>query len=345
MTFKSKTSSHLIVSCLLVLMAFSCKKDKSAESENTGWKLVSEITNDGKNASYCFSDGQTLMVRSLNQCYLFDQNHHLTESILLNNSPDFAYQVFPMVDNLIINIPNPGNLEVLCTDISNTVNNFGYYFGNSDSNILSLHPKGELTFEYAYILSEFKRILFKVSDKRGSNYSRLVMADIQGLSPQISIDLPGHIEETYLHFYDSGKFYFSDNTTGKKALYELDLFGHFTKISDFTFYTMCKSNGLYYGITPYHEFYVSSDRGRSWTKTNLELSGFNLLMAGDKVLLTLEDHISELHFNGMNSAYVNINNHGLEGNKITWLCKHQDRYYCTTKSGVFYIEEKYFKGM
>ena len=332
---------YLKISFFLILFQLACKRDKEIPAD-THWKLVSEVKNDARNASYCYSNGEILMVRSLNSYSLFDKNHRLISITSFDGDLSYGYRTFPMVNDIFINLGSRDNLEVNYQNIMKKFDFGGVYLGN-DTNVLSLENAFAGYMEPAYIGSPSGYYVFKVVDKKNLSYSTLRIADIRNAASVRPVPLPSHYSNIYLHLFDGGKYYFSDNTSTKEALYAMDSVGHFEKIANKAFLKLSKVNGVMYGLSSYYELFFSLDGGHTWGKSNYEMYTFNLIDIDGKAFYYRNNTITELQSDGKAMKGIDYNAKGLEGNEITWICKHNGRYYCTTKSGVFYIEEDYFK--
>jgi hypothetical protein len=330
---------NIIVICLIASFHIACKKTPEVSVENDQWKLLTTVDYDAKNASYCNSNGELLLIRSLNSYSLYGKNHEYKANISYDGSPSYGYRTFPMVNNIFISIGHPENLQVNFQNITNK-NDFGaFYFGN-DSNVLSFDDPHPVTNEPAYIGSPSGVYVFKHRDKTGN--IRLSIADIKNYLSIKGVSLPISYSNIVLHFYDGGKFYFSDNTNGSIALYTMDSTGQYQKIANQAFFKLTKVKDVLYGINSSRQLYLSYDGGYAWTKSTVEMHTFNLINIAGTAMYFRSNIIAELRLDGTVMNEIQYNAKGLEGNEITWICKHNDRYYCTTKSGVYYIEERFF---
>lgn len=330
---------------LLIAALFSCKNDKEVIPEKDYWKPFTEIQYDAKNASYCYSDGEILLIRSLESYALFDSNHNLKQRYGYLPNKTYGYNIFPLVNNIfisIINQPNPRLIEFY--NIKNT-NIYGAIRLEEDSNIISIDNHDMGIFEPAYIGSPSGYYIFKVIDKSNPDFTSFAIVNlkINGLYSIKRVPLPFIHSNIKLHFYDAGKFYFTDQDNNDRSLYTMDSTGSYEKIANIDFVRMTKINNIMYGITSYWQLYLSLDNGHTWTKSTVSMPTLNLIELNKMAIYYKGSSIAQLLIEGTNIKGITYNSKGLEGNEITYMCKHNDRYYCTTKSGVFYIEEKYFK--
>lgn len=199
--------------------------------------------------------------------------------------------------------------------------------------------------EPAYISSPSGYFIFKVIDKSNSNFASFAIVNItaNGTYTIKRVSLPFIRSNLKLHFYNNGKFYFTDQSNNNRSLYTMDSSGNYEKIASMDFVRMASVNNIMYGISSYYELFISFDYGHSWSASSVKMPTQNLINVNNMAIYYSNSSIAQLLVEGSKIKGIAYNSKGLEGNLITYICKHKDRYYCTTKSGVFYIEEKYFK--
>ncbi|MEZ4805792.1 MAG: hypothetical protein R2852_09990 [Bacteroidia bacterium] len=96
---------NISIILIVLTLLFACKKKESVNAvEEDSWKPVREITLADKNASYCYSNGELLLIRSLNSMSVFDANHTLKTRYLNFNSSLYKYRHFPMSNPYVITI-------------------------------------------------------------------------------------------------------------------------------------------------------------------------------------------------------------------------------------------------
>jgi hypothetical protein len=123
----------------------------------------------------------------------------------------------------------------------------------------------------------------------------------------------------------------------------MDSIGNYEKVGNRDFTVLRKVNGIMFGMLNNYLLTISYDNGKTWFDSNLSLPTPFLIGLNNKLFYHIDDSFGEIRLENQAINIVRYNSKGLEGNEITCICKHNDRYYCTTKTGVFYIEEKYFK--
>ncbi|MEZ4805790.1 MAG: hypothetical protein R2852_09980 [Bacteroidia bacterium] len=77
--------------------------------------------------------------------------------------------------------------------------------------------------------------------------------------------------------------------------------------------------------------------------SNFKINTPYLLEIDGKLFYYDTDNFGEIRIEGSTITNLRYISKGLEGNQITCICKHNNRYYCTTQTGVFYIEENTLK--
>lgn len=322
----------------LTLLQFSCKKQDVNIPENDSWKPVSELKFGEKNASYCYSNGDILMIRSLSGISLFDKYHRFLETYINYNSPLYQYRPFPMSNDYLITVYNEqGYIEFNPITEMSDMQAFKLH---SDSNFIKLDLLFDKAWTPAYINAPSGYYVFKIQDKSNINNATLAILNVKNTSSITKVRINDIAANTVLNLYDNGRFYFS---IGNQGLFSMDSIGNYEKVGNRAFSVLKKVNGVMYGILGNNLLSISYDNGKTWFDSDFSLPTPFLFALNDKLFYHTNDFFGEIRLENQTINNFRYNSKGLEGNEITCICKHNDRYYCTTKTGVFYIEEKYFK--
>ena len=334
--FEAMKIKTLIV--FVTLLQISCKKHDVNIPENDSWKPVSELKYGEKNASYCYSNGDILLIRSLSSVSFFDKSHRFSKTYINNNSPLYRNRPFPITNDYLITVYGEhGYIEFNpITDMSD-IEAFKLH---SDSNFIKLDLLFAKDWTPAYINSPSGYYVFKIQDKSNINNSTLAILNIKNTSFITKVKLNDIPANTVLNLYDNGRFYFS---IGNQGLFSMDSIGNYEKVGNRDFTVLRKVNGIMFGMLNNYLLTISYDNGKTWFDSNLSLPTPFLIGLNNKLFYHIDDYFGEIRLENQAINIVRYNSKGLEGNEITCICKHNDRYYCTTKTGVFYIEEKYFK--
>lgn len=330
---------YLLLSIGLILI--QCKKREiPVVKEDNYWKPVNKLNFGEKNARYCYSNGEELLIRSLSKYSLLDSQHQLIQTYLDNNLTSYLFRPFPMSGNYFISIVST-NGYIEYRSISSQNPDQGNFLLHQDSHILSLDQSFPNYAAPAFLSSNFGQFAFKVIDKSNNNLSTIALVNVRNNQVVNKIHLASRYNETILNLYHNQSFYLSQLN---KGLLKIDSMGNATKISDLTFTNILEANGILYGIGYGGTFnlYVSSDNGWNWVPSTFALPTLLMVTLDKKPFYLINDKIVQIKIEGNTIKSIEYNSNGLEGNEITWVCKHRGKYYCTTKSGVFYIEEKYF---
>lgn len=322
----------------ITLLQFSCKKVNVPTPENDSWKPVSELKYGQKNASYCNSNGDILLIRSLSSVSFFDKSHRFQKTYFNFNSPLYQYRPFPMTNNYLITVYGEDGYIEFSTipELSNTE----AFRLHSDTNFIRLDLLFAKSWTPAYINSPSGYYIFKIQDKSNPINATLAILNVKNTSVITKVKLNDIPANTVLNLYDNGKFYFS---IGNQGLFTMDSMGNYEKVGNRAFSVLKKANGIMYGMLGNYLLTISYDDGKTWFDSNFSLPAPYLIDLNNKLFYHDNDYFGEIRLENQAISNVRYNSKGLEGNEITYICKHNDRYYCTTKTGVFYIEEKYFK--
>lgn len=334
---------YLVFISIFIFLNLSCKKktEEVKPTEEDYWKPFNEIKYFNKNSSYCHSDGKILYIRSLDSYSVFDSNHVLIRSESNSTNINYRYTAFPLVNNQFINIYDPSYIDHKSIIGSSSPEGINL---DKDTSIVSIRNPAFFNYwDYPFIGSPSGYCVFKVSNSKNKNvngdYANLVVIDLNRNKYIKRIELP-ILGKIALHYYEKGKFYFS-NYYYDNSLYTLDSAGNYEKLANQGFLRLIKVNDLMIGIDG--GLYISFDQGITWNKSTINSPSLQVLSLDGKAIFYTWDNIGEIKIEGKLVKIIGYNKKGLEGNTITYLCKHRERYYCTTQSGVFYIEEKYFK--
>jgi hypothetical protein len=326
---------------LTTLLFFSCKEEEPIEVIDNSWKLFSEVKYQAKNASDCSVHNDLMIIRSLNSLSYINSNHQLLNQYPLFSNLSYGYKKFPTNSGYYLTLSDelyPSRIE--CRPFLNLTASVSFDF-NQDSTILGLERQLGL-YEPVYISSPSGQFLFKVKNNLNQSNSLLVLADINKPKNYQRIQLNSKPNYTSLHFYSSGKFYYS-STDLEHGLYTVDTLGHVEKISAQGFETIVESNGVFYALGSSFDLFISFDKGQTWQQSTLKAPSGNIVNLGQKTFFLDEEKIIEVVVVNNKIELITYNSKGMEGNAITALCNFNGRYYCATKSGVFYLKGEDFK--
>lgn len=331
---------HLFIFAFILLL--SCEKDDSVEIINDSWKLFDKIQYQAKNASNCFVQDELMIIRSLNSLSYIDKNNELLNQYVLISNPAYGYRYFPTNSGYLITIG--GGIYPTQVDFQpfSNLSDIASFSFHNDSTIEGLEILNGSLNEPAFISSPQGLFLFKIKESRSQLNSSLVIADVE--KPDVYKILPLNSKPNYtsLHFYYSGKFYLS-STDIDFGLFTIDSLGSIEKISDQSFGTVIESNGIFYAVGSSYELLISNDNGYTWKESSQKAPSVQIINLDTRTYFLVQDEIIEVTIIDDKIEFIKYNSKGLDGNSITTLCHFNGRFYCTTKSGVFYIEEEYFK--
>lgn len=337
--YKEHMKPYLLLFSLLLF--FSCKKEEPIEVIDNSWELFSEIAYQSKNASNCFVYNDKMIVRSLNSLSYIDKNHNLMNRYLMFSNLAYGYKQFPTNSGYNVTLSEglyPSRIE--CRPLMDLTGSISFDF-EQDSALLGLEKQLSI-YEPVYLSSPTGKFLFKVKENVTQKNTGLVLADILTPKNYQKIRLNSLPNNTSLNLYSSGRFYFS--TSGvDPGFFTVDTMGNVEKISSQGYPIVAESNGVFFAVGAFFDLSISFDQGQTWNQTTIKAPSGNIINLNNQTFILNEDHIIQVIIEYDNIQLLKYNSKGLEGNTITALCNFNGRYYCSTKSGVFYLQEENFK--
>lgn len=135
------------------------------------------------------------------------------------------------------------------------------------------------------------------------------------------------------------QFYRVDNDGNVKS------FGHSPVPGEYTPNQLFQLGEYLFAITD-DALLISTDQGENWSiyakNINRDLQRLTYLNIGDELYGIFESQIVKFEMNGESLVYQELENKGLETNRITSINKIGNYYYATTLSGLFYKEAESF---
>ncbi len=326
---------------LTTLLFISCKEDEPIEVIDNSWNLFTEVKHQAKNASNCSVHNDMMVIRSFNSLSYINSNHQLSNQYFISSNLNYEYKQFPTNSGYCLTLSDdlyPSRIE--CRPFLNLTASVSFDF-NQDSTIVGLERQLGL-YEPVFISSPSGQFLFKVKNNLNQSNSLLVLADVNSPRNYNKINLNSKPNYTTLHFYSSGKFYYS-STDIDQGLFTVDTLGNVEKISAQAFGAIVESDGIFYALGSFFDLFISFDKGQTWQKSSFKAPSGNIVNLKNKTFFIDQERIFEVVIENNQIKLITYHSKGLEGNAITALCHFSGRYYCTTKSGVFYLNEEQFK--
>lgn len=325
---------------LMLLFCLSCSKDEPVAIIDHSWKEFAEIKHQAKNASDCSVHNDVMVIRGLSSLSYITSQHQLQHQYILSSNLSYGYKPFPATSGFYVTLSdeyNPSRIE--CRPFLNLTNATVFDF-HQDSTLVGLERLMGLH-EPVYLASPSGQFVFKVKSSVHQPNALLVLVDINHPANFRKIPLTAKPAYTFLHFYSSGKYYYS-STDLDEGLFTLDTLGNTEKISNQGFVSVTESNGVFYAVNAFNGLFISVDKGRTWRASSINAPSGKIVDLNHKPFFLDSDRIVELIVKNDEIKLVPYFSKGLEGNSITALCAFNGRYYCTTKSGVFYLNEQDF---
>jgi len=341
---------NCFVTLCILFALIGCKNEtiveKTVEIEKEhSWKLVKEFSYYDRMQLNSHADSNRLFTMNLTFFTLWeffgtDQSKLYSMSYFLNLTP-VLYQKYPICDSYFA-VASDKTLRI---SVSNEP--LGYYasawlyMDQVDNRFIKFVFPSSIRSEAIAINGSNSALLcYRRSDTTYSKIAAMIVnfsikdyyntKKLDTISTKI-VNL-GYIDEP-LGVYNFFEHYF----VGGYSTYRISSDGEPTICYDQGIYNMFStSNGLF-GMS-FGKMLQSKDKGVSWQQIGSISSQFEFMtykVIDNNIIAHYYSQIFQISLNDSTNSIRELQNDGLEGNKITSITKFKDKFYVTTLSGVF----------
>lgn len=341
----------MIKNILLILIAvpllLSCKPEEvEVPEEEVYWKLHEDFQFDLKMQLNSFADEHKIMFLNNKYLSILDIDKEKTEEIDLGGRLNNNLYKYPLNSQIAVveqnnritfyPIENP-LMGQFYLGLPNYDPNFNGFDKISPGECFSITENNVVLIPYYSNSGDYKILLVHLEIKDPYGYNQF---EIDTLKTEI-FEFENLGRTNYiLPFNNSFYLSFKDNIVKISEPGEIEISPTLSPTQIFT------ANNTFYSFSwlDKNKIFYSTD-GTEWSETDIDsqldhTSHYYYKISKSELVGTIKDKMYYLRFydNAHKFLVKEINNKGLEGNKITSVCKFQDQVYVTTLSGVFYKE-------